>query len=411
MGLLGSMALDSTVKIAENGVPQEYIVFHHGVLDPLKVQGAAAEVDSCYQEAASGTWLLRKRSITTGRSHSSSSPKQYSYKDSLIDPWLTSNYLPILSAEIRENLINITIPYTIYDEEASESYSRNHYSVMVRNVFIPSENELRIHWDNNTIKTMSFENFWFRNAGFSGAFHDFFSTTIGYSGSQTASDNYGYRPFIVVRSSLFVQTDGLVVSNTAPVISGSNGALGTFGDMPPTYPYTVTDAQGGTVTVTEQLDGRVIRTYNPVLGGPNTLTFSVDEWRKVLNGGHTLLITAADSAGAISTRQQTFTKSVTSCSFTMTSALSADAMPTRCIVNVQGAFPEGCGFTVEICNNGNDASPTWENITSQALTNQKYFFINKTKTAPQWGVKVRAFLSRGTASGDCYISSIGGNYQ
>ena len=86
-------------------------------------------------------------------------------------------------------------------------------------------------------------------------------------------------------------------------------------------------------------------------------------------------------------------------------------MPDRCIVNVQGKFPEGSTLKVEICNNGNDASPTWENITQNALNNQKYFFTNKTKTASAWGVKLRATLSRGTASGECYISSLGGNFQ
>ena len=90
---------------------------------------------------------------------------------------------------------------------------------------------------------------------------------------------------------------------------------------------------------------------------------------------------------------------------------TADAMPDRCVVNVQGAFPAGCSLKVEICNNGNDASPTWEDITQNALNNQKYFFTNKTKTASAWGVKIRATLSRGTGSGECYISSIGGNYQ
>ena len=73
-------------------------------------------------------------------------------------------------------------------------------------------------------------------------------------------------------------------------------------------------------------------------------------------------------------------------------------MPDRCIVNVQGKFPEGSTLKVEICNNGNDASPRGEDITQNALNNQKYFFTNKTKTASAWGVKLRATLSRGTAS-------------
>ncbi|PWM41222.1 MAG: hypothetical protein DBX51_03435 [Clostridiales bacterium] len=219
------------------------------------------------------------------------------------------------------------------------------------------------------------------------------------------------RPAFLASSELYVNDDSSVIDNTPPVISGSNGALGSFGESSPSYRYTVTDAQGGTVSVTEKVDSTVLRTYNVTLGSQNTLTVSADVWRKILNGSHTLTITAKDSQGATATRTQTFTKNVTSCSFVTAEAFPADAMPDRCIVNVQGKFPEGSTLKVEICNNGSDASPTWEDITQNALNNQKYFFTNKTKTASAWGVKLRATLSRGTASGECYISSLGGNFQ
>ena len=222
---------------------------------------------------------------------------------------------------------------------------------------------------------------------------------------------YYVRPAFLASSELYVNDDSSVIDNTPPVISGSNGALGSFGESSPSYRYTVTDAQGGTVSVTEKVDSTVLRTYNVTLGSQNTLTVSADVWRKILNGSHTLTITAKDSQGATATRTQTFTKNVTSCSFVTAEAFPADAMPDRCIVNVQGKFPEGSTLKVEICNNGNDASPTWEDITQNALNNQKYFFTNKTKTASAWGVKLRATLSRGTASGECYISSLGGNFQ
>ena len=218
----------------------------------------------------------------------------------------------------------------------------------------------------------------------------------------TAKDSHG---------ATATRTQTFTKNATAPVISGSNGNLGSFGESGPTYQYTVTDAQGGTVTVAEKLDGAVLRTYTVTLGGQNTLSFTADAWRKILNGSHTLTITATDPLGLTATRTQTFTKNVTSCAFETAAAFPADAMPDRCIVNVQGEFPEGCTLKVEICNNGSDASPTWEDITQNALNNQKYFFTNKTKTASAWGVKLRATLSRGTASGECYISSLGGNFQ
>lgn len=76
----------------------------------------------------------------------------------------------------------------------------------------------------------------------------------------------------------------------------------------------------------------------------------------------------------------------------------------------KGDFPAGCTLQVWICNNGNDASPTWEDITQKARTGQKHYFTNQTKTAAAWGVKVKAKLLRGSATETCYIQSIGGNF-
>ena len=228
---------------------------------------------------------------------------------------------------------------------------------------------------------------------------------------------YGLRPACNLSSDLLVSdttdSDGCytIVYNQAPVISGTDGDLGTFGETSPTYAYTVTDPQGGAVSVTEALDGVTLRTYDVTLGQQNTLTIPAATYLTTLNGQHTLTITATDSVGASTTRTETFTKNVTSCAFTLTDAFPADDMPTRCVINIQGAFPEGSILKVEICNNGNDATPTWETITQQALLGQKYFFTNQTKTASSWGVKVQASLERGTAEGDCYISSIGGVFQ
>lgn len=146
------------------------------------------------------------------------------------------------------------------------------------------------------------------------------------------------------------------------------------------------------------------------LGQTNTLTIGSEAWLKVVNGSHTLKIVATDAKDASVSRTLTFTKAVTSVEFEQTIAMEADAMPTKALVNIQGNFPAGCTLQVWICNNGNDASPTWEDITQKARTGQKHYFTNKTKTAAAWGVKVKAKLLRGSATETCYIQSIGGNF-
>ena len=71
----------------------------------------------------------------------------------------------------------------------------------------------------------------------------------------------------------------------------------------------------------------------------------------------------------------------------------------------------GAEFTVEVCNNGNDDSPTWEDVTQAVNSGSKFFLSNETKTAESWGFNFRIKVKRNGASGDCFISSVGGNFE
>ena len=201
-----------------------------------------------------------------------------------------------------------------------------------------------------------------------------------------------------------------VTNNRPPVISGSDTDLGSFTAAPPSYEYTVTDADGHQVTVVEKLDNTTLRTYTATLGDTNELTITSDQWLKLLNGDHTLTITATDAKNEKAVRTLSFDKAVHSIEFVQTVAMAADDMPTKALVNIQGSFPVGSTLQVWICNNGNDAEPTWEDITQKALNSQKHFFTNDTKTAADWGVKIKVKLLRGSAEGACYIQSVGGNF-
>lgn len=160
----------------------------------------------------------------------------------------------------------------------------------------------------------------------------------------------------------------------------------------------------------EKLDTTTLRTYTATLGDTNELEITADQWLKLLNGDHALTITATDAKNESTVRTLSFDKAMHSVEFEQTVAMAADDMPTKALVNIQGSFPTGSTLQVWICNNGNDAEPTWEDITTKALTSQKHFFTNQTKTAASWGVKIKVKLLRGSAEGDCYIQSVGGNF-
>lgn len=201
-----------------------------------------------------------------------------------------------------------------------------------------------------------------------------------------------------------------IINNLAPQISGADGSLGAL-TKAFSQTYSVSDDDGDPITVSEKLDGVVLRTFAATAGTQYTATMDAPAWQKVLNGNHTLAVTASDNQGGVSVRTWTFAKSVTAMSITLAAPLPADAMPTRCIVNVTGIIAAGALYTVEVCNNGNDAAPTWENCTQEVLDGRKHFFSNQRKTAANWGFNIRVCVDRSGAVGDCFISGLGGNFD
>lgn len=201
-----------------------------------------------------------------------------------------------------------------------------------------------------------------------------------------------------------------VINNRTPTISGEDRDLGTMVNSFERQVFTINDEDGDTVTVEIKLDGIVKNSFTATLGAGNALEIAPEDWRKVANGPHMWTITATDAQGAAAVRTVTFTKNVTVIRFRLAEPLTADAMPEKFIMSLQGAAPEGSLLTIEACNNGYDESPAWEDVTNKVLTGQKHFFRNAEKTADQWGISVRVTLDRGAATGECYIHSHRGNY-
>jgi hypothetical protein len=202
-----------------------------------------------------------------------------------------------------------------------------------------------------------------------------------------------------------------VINNGPPEISGADGDLGVktgaFAQS-----YTVTDADGGAViTVTEKIDGTQKRSYTAAAGDEQTFGVTAGEFIKLANGAHTLTITAADQYGAGATRTYAFTRSETQIDVSLYAPLPADAMPERVILSIERRVPSGAALQILVCNNGNDDSPTWEDCSAQVSAGILHRFVNEEKTADNWGVNVRVLVNRNGAEGDCYISSIGGNFD
>lgn len=214
-----------------------------------------------------------------------------------------------------------------------------------------------------------------------------------------------------LESGYYTGAQKAVVNNHPPVISGTDSDLGTK-TGPFSQAYTITDEDSGqTITATEKIDGAVKRSFTANSGTQYTFTITQADWLKIQNGSHALTVEAQDSAGGTATRTFQFAKNETELEFTLSAPLPADDMLTKAVMSITRQIPAGAELKVYACNNAFDAAPTWEDVTQAVTTGNKFFLSNTEKTAENWGFNFKISVKRKSATGDCYIQSVGGNFE
>lgn len=203
-----------------------------------------------------------------------------------------------------------------------------------------------------------------------------------------------------------------VDNNTAPVITcdtPSGSDLGTKSSGF-TVNYSVDDADGDDVTVTEKMDSTTKRTFEATLEATNQFQVTGTYFQQLLNGQHTMKMVAQDAGGKSTEYSLTFTKSVTSCSITMTEPMEADDQITIMAMSVTGDIPADADFQVLVTNNAKDSNPVWEDATSEVKSGANYLFENQT-AANGFAFNFKVIASRGPSGTGGHISSIQGGFQ
>lgn len=406
---LSTKAVGSIVKIKVNGAAKDFIIVHQGL------------PSSAYDASCNGVWVVMKDIYTTMKWDGSNND----YLNSDMTAYLNGTFISLIDADIRNAIKQVKIPYTNYSNNNVMSGSNG----LSCKVFLLSGTEVGF----SGVSYMNTE-------GAKLSYFDSASKRVAYNGSSAAewwlrspytysgggvwdvksdgsygywyySNTYGVRPAFVLPSTLVVSDDGTVSTNTAPAINASSTNLGKQ-NAPFNFAYTVTDADGDTLTVTEKLDGKTTATRTGIASG-TALTFgrgsTADGFRRILNGSHTIQITASDGKESTSL-SATFTKSVTSATVTLTTPLAVDGDITVAVLQVTGSIPDDATFKVEVTNNANDPSPAWQDATVEVKKGVNIVFTNSEATNGA-AFNFRVSVSRGASGTGGYIEAISGAFQ
>ena len=202
-----------------------------------------------------------------------------------------------------------------------------------------------------------------------------------------------------------------VDNNTPPAITceQANGTDLGVKDEGFEIAYSVSDEEGDAITVTESIDGAVLRTFAAVDGAANSLRLDGLSFMKVLNGTHTLAITASDHK-ASAVHNLTFTKSVTGASVTLARPMTADAPISVCVLSVLGSIPADAKYSVMVTNNALDDEPVWEDCTDTVKNGANYIFTNET-AVNGFAFNFKVEVERGESGQGGYINSVQGGFQ
>lgn len=226
---------------------------------------------------------------------------------------------------------------------------------------------------------------------------------------------YGVRPAVNLNSEILVSdsvnANGAyeIFWNTAPTISGSDTALGSITPAP-TYTYTVNDTDtADTLTVTEKIDGVTTKTIANAVRN-QSYSFDFSTFMNLALGARTATITVSDGQ-ATATRTITFTRVDDRIIFSGKTAIATSIASTKIVASGIVTLASGATLKIEACNNGFDASPAWEDITTAYNAKTAYKFANATKTATKWGVNYRVTVLKNTATSKSYVKAIGISFE
>lgn len=403
---LSTKAVGSIVKIKVNGAAKDFIIVHQGL------------PSSAYDASCNGVWVVMKDIYTTMKWDGSNND----YLNSDMTAYLNGTFISLIDADIRNAIKQVKIPYTNNGVQSGANglstkvFLLSGTEVGFSGVSYMNTEGAKLSYFDSASKRVAYNGssaaeWWLRSPRTGDGGSVWGVNSDGSGGVNWCGYSCGVRPAFVLPSSLVVSDDGTVSTNTAPTVSTDGAALGEK-NTAFAWKYTVTDADGDTLTVTEKLDGKTTKTRTGVASG-TALTFeqtaSAAGFQKILNGNHTITVEVSDGKETVST-SATFTKAVHAASVTLAEPLAVEGDITVAVLQVTGSIPDDAKFKAEVTNNALDSSPVWQDATTEVKKGVNIVFENKTATNGA-AFNFRVSVERGESGEGGYIEAVSGAFQ
>jgi hypothetical protein len=200
-------------------------------------------------------------------------------------------------------------------------------------------------------------------------------------------------------------------NNLAPTISGNDRDMGVVNDKFE-YVFSISDVEKDTIYYSTYLDNKLLSKQVEAVDGKKYATVIEGmDMIKLEPGKHIFKIVAVDAQGSKSERIITFSRDVQTLIMMLKEPFATDVQSKKVLVAPGWDVAKGAECRVEVCNNGFDENPTWEDATAMTELNKAYVFQNDRKTATKWGVNIRLMIERKAAKTNSYITGIGGAFE
>ena len=225
---LSSKAIGSTIKLKVNGSARNFIVVHQG------------KPSSVYDDSCNGTWLLMQDIYENRAWHSSNTND---YANSTIHSYLNSTFLNLFESNIKNAIKQVKLPYrkgsgtSTTITSGSNGLSAKIFLLSATETsfdfsYMPSGEGAELAYfkgcaDNSSdSKRVAYLNgsatvWWLRSPNCYGFLNALYVGSDGDWNGYYCSGSYGFRPALILPSTLLVSDDGTVSTNTAPSTPGS----------------------------------------------------------------------------------------------------------------------------------------------------------------------------------------------